>query len=716
MLLYLSAVALLYGGDLTGTDCLRIYFNEAWQARKLVHAGIIVARIGEGWLTGYAGADQKRLLRALGLRWEAEQCERAAREGYHSYDEMVAELTQLAAAYPGLCTLFSIGQSVQGRELYFVKISDNVAQEELEPEVHYISTMHGNEPLGTELCLYLVRDLLENYGSDAYITGLVDDLQIFIMPLMNPDGYEVRSRGNAQGVDLNRNFPDFVTDPNNTPQGRAPETAAMMNFLAQRRGVLSANFHTGNLVVNYPWDSTLNFHPENDLIYDVSLNRYACFNTPMYNHHGGIYDHGTVRGAVWYVVHGGMQDYSYYWHNNLQVTVELSYDFEPPAAELAAYYADNYYSLLYYIGACRRGLQGRVTDGTAPVAARLRFSGLDWDFYSQEDTGFFHKPLLPGTYSVSVSAFGFEEQEVSDLVVDTDYDFWTDVGDIVLVPASQTVTLQGRVTDQVSGLPVAGADVCLLDTPLEPVLTDARGGYVIADIPAGTYQVRVDKRRYHGLQQTVACVGDPVICDFTLVYAVLFEDCEAGSGNWLFTGDWCFTDRDSFSADYSLADNATGLYGQNVNSYARMTEPVDVRGAQAVYLDFYTRYSLEEGCDFVYVDISPDGAAWTQVHAFTGSTDWRDFAAELAVAGWETLYTRFRFESDDYLCDTGILIDDVGWYVYRDLPWDLNRDGIVNARDLGVALSCYGGSTVADFDHNGVVDDQDIRIIAQHMQ
>ena len=140
--------------------------------------------------------------------------------------------------------------------------------------------MHGDEPVGMEMNFYFIQHLLENYGSDTRVTNLVNSTDIWIVPNMNWDGYSRAGgawRWNANGVDLNRNFPEWTTtsfssDTNTSARmetcsdGPAPQTAllqaetvAIMNFRKAHRFVASANFHTGDLVVNYPWDTNGNF-------------------------------------------------------------------------------------------------------------------------------------------------------------------------------------------------------------------------------------------------------------------------------------------------------------------------------------------------------------------------------------------------------------------------------------------------------------------------
>jgi carboxypeptidase D len=130
------------------------------------------------------------------------------------------------------------------------------------PEFKYIANMHGNEVVGRELLLYLVKYLCERYQTDERVTRILDTTRVHLMPSMNPDGYEIAregddssavGRGNAKNIDLNRNFPDqYVVNQFN--RLIEPETKAVMDWILSEPFVLSANLHNGALVANYPYD------------------------------------------------------------------------------------------------------------------------------------------------------------------------------------------------------------------------------------------------------------------------------------------------------------------------------------------------------------------------------------------------------------------------------------------------------------------------------
>jgi carboxypeptidase D len=110
---------------------------------------------------------------------------------YRDYEEITNLFGGLISTYPHLAKLHSIGKSVQNRDLWVLEISENVHNRSLvEPMFKYVANMHGDETLGRELVIFLAQYLLENYGSDARVTRLVNTTDIFLMPSLNPDGYE----------------------------------------------------------------------------------------------------------------------------------------------------------------------------------------------------------------------------------------------------------------------------------------------------------------------------------------------------------------------------------------------------------------------------------------------------------------------------------------------------------------------------------------------
>lgn len=286
------------------------------------------------------------------IHFDIKQINQKALSGYPTSAQVAQKLKSLAERFPKIMKLISIGKSVKGRELLVMKISDNVELDEVEPEFKYISSMHGDEITGRELTTKLIEEIGQKYGNDSEITELVNNTEIFIMPSMNPDGSDLKQRANANYYDLNRNFPDITRDTHSTPNGREIEVQNVMKFQSQRKFSLSANFHGGTIVANYPWDSKYDLHPLDNFVKDLSLG-YSELNPDMRS--SSEFPRGITNGAAWYIVRGGMQDWSYVWHNDLQITIELSHKKWPNYSDIPSFYRNNRDSMFYFMREVHRG-------------------------------------------------------------------------------------------------------------------------------------------------------------------------------------------------------------------------------------------------------------------------------------------------------------------------------------------------------------------------
>jgi hypothetical protein len=346
-------------------------------------------------------------------------------DSYPSYTQYDSIMRFLASSYPLLCVLDTIGTSINGRLVLVLKISDNCKVDEPEPEVFYSSSIHGDETAGFILMLRLSEYLLKNYSLNNRVKNLVDNLEIWINPLANPDGTYRSSnyiispvRFNANGYDLNRNFPD----PEGPVVTRQKETLDMMRFLAYRRFALSANFHSGEEVVNYPWDRWPVEHADNDWFYMIS--RAWADTVHLYSGAGymNFLNNGVTNGYDWYKVNGGRQDYVTYNVNGREVTVELDEDFITPTSDLNNIWQYNYRSMLGYLENAMYGIHGQTIDAlnNEPVPARIFIKGYDRDsshVYSDTLTGFFARFLLPGSYNLSFTAEGYRDTTISFITV-----------------------------------------------------------------------------------------------------------------------------------------------------------------------------------------------------------------------------------------------------------------------------------------------------------
>jgi len=349
---------------------------------------------------------------------------------YPSYQQYLDYMAGFVAAYPDICKIDTVGLSGMGRLILALKISKNVGTEEAEPQFLYTSSIHGDETTGYVLMLHLIDYLLSNYGTNADITNLINTTEILINPLANPDGtyhggnssVNGAVRYNASGVDINRNFPDPKVGQH--PDGNAwqVETVAWMAYAGNNHFTMSANFHGGAEVFNYPWDTWVKLNADDDWWNFVG--REWADTVHEYGPVGYFddLDNGVTNGNAWYEINGGRQDYMNYFHHCREVTLEISNIKLLPASQLLPFWDYNYRSFLNYIKESHYGFNGFVTDTVTdePIAAKVFIQAHDKDnteVYSRPQSGYYARPVFEGTYNVTFSASGYFTKTINNVSV-----------------------------------------------------------------------------------------------------------------------------------------------------------------------------------------------------------------------------------------------------------------------------------------------------------
>ena len=353
---------------------------------------------------------------------------------YPTYYQYLEMMQGFATDYPEICRLDTIGYSTGGRLLLALKISDHVEEDEAEAAFFYSSSMHGNEIAGYVLLLREAHMLLAGYGTDSEINKLVDNLQIWINPLANPDGsfsrnnnmsLELAARQNANNVDLNRNFPEATRSEADDTTGRELETRNMMVFHREKEFTLSANIHGGTEVVNYPWDGKSALHVDDDWYRFVS-HEYAdeaMAVDPDYMF--GWPDGGITNGWAWYEALGTRQDYVTSYRSGREVTLELSNAYLLTSSELERHWNINERSLLNYMSQCLYGIRGKVTGQETgdPIRARIFVENHDSAYsvvHSSATHGDYYRLIKEGIYDLVFSAPGYFNDTILGVTV-TDY-------------------------------------------------------------------------------------------------------------------------------------------------------------------------------------------------------------------------------------------------------------------------------------------------------
>lgn len=263
---------------------------------------------------------------------------------YHSYSELVAEMKSLAEKFPSICRLEDLGRSIEGRRILALKISDNVALNEPEPSFLFLGCHHAREWISVEVPFYLGRYLVENYNHNLSVQHLVNEAQIWIVPLINPDGLEYtikfyrywrkNRRLNSDGsfgVDLNRNYgfnwgiDNRGSSPNpasETYRGVAPfsepETKAVRDLFSNHQFQALISYHSYSQVILYPWGFTTVPADKYQLLFNLAKKMSDL----MFSVHGRRYDFGQASTML-YLTNGDTTDWAYGMSGIPAFTIEL---------------------------------------------------------------------------------------------------------------------------------------------------------------------------------------------------------------------------------------------------------------------------------------------------------------------------------------------------------------------------------------------------------
>lgn len=349
----------------------------------IVQTGAVIDEIGDTYVLITATPAEAEQIRSLGFAVESFAIALdfpPADSNYHNYAEMSSVISQYASAYPSIVQRFSIGKSYEGRELWAVKISDNVTVDEAEPEVLLVGLHHAREHLTVEQMIYLLKLFTENYGRDSRITNIVNTRELLLVFNLNPDGgeYDVATgsyrswRKNRQpnagstyvGTDLNRNYGykwaccggSSGSTSSDTYRGplpfSAPESARLRDFIESRvvNGVqqisTAITFHTYSELILWPFGYTYDDVPS-----DMSQDDWNVFRTmgqAMANTNG----YAPKQSSDLYITDGDMTDWAYGVQGIFAYTFEMypkgsSPGFYPPDEVIPAETARNREAVLY---------------------------------------------------------------------------------------------------------------------------------------------------------------------------------------------------------------------------------------------------------------------------------------------------------------------------------------------------------------------------------
>ena len=402
---------------------VRVFYNNDFELGKLIDLQPRGDIYPNGEALIYVIPTEFEALKSTGLKYRIEREDVKAfaenfwtsmdntREAYHTYAEIVALADSLVTAFPDICEKYMFGTSVQGRELGALKISDNVSLDENEAEVMFDGGIHGDEIGCAENCIRFARDLCREYGIDPNITDLIDNREIWIYYMVNPDGRVADNRYNANGVDLNRDS-GYMWDGwgNSSGAFSQPESKALRDCHYNRQFVVHTTYHSGIEYISCPWSYRADQCPDFSHILQLA-GEYASSSGYANMEYG--------QGCTgMYPINGSTKDTNYGMMGAISWSMEISQQKHPPTYQIMMFYNYNKPAMLSMIEHSGYGLEGVVTDvNTGDAITAAVFIDDYFPCYTDPAVGDYHKYVLPGTYDITIVANGYETQTITNVTV-----------------------------------------------------------------------------------------------------------------------------------------------------------------------------------------------------------------------------------------------------------------------------------------------------------
>ncbi len=601
---------------------------------------------------------------------------------YPTIPQIVDSLRAINLRHPQSTHVDTIGFSGSHRPLVAITIGNNISSPDFnnKPAIMLISTVHGNEKPGTPILINFANWLLDSSNVDPRLARMLSECRVYLLPLFNPDGYTTNTRGNAAGIDINRNFPcktpltGGVWDSLDSPTGRAVETQVMMAWTHAVKPMLALNFHTGATVVNYPLDSDLDgsaltvypLQPDKKW-FIAAADSYAVHNAPLYANNTSGFHHGTVNGAEWYQITGGLQDYQYRFHNCRHMTIELCNQQPPPIANVAALWNENKFSILAYCSLIWQGVDVTVSNATAVDTTTYGDLGFGTPHYVRLGSlPSFRFLLPPGTHTPRIyhPYNGSTWQDSLYPIVNSNE---VSIAAAALhAPVSGTLGIRNtdrslhRYADSVLCSPYedapehwfnqnAGGGSGTIDSSARYNLNE-RNWLLQSYEPDGFYfPLLCDKMAYHDGEVELTTVIDTVNN---------FSDSQLrGTGTALQYTD---NGRDGGGA----SDSPTGNYTNNLNNtYTFGPYPLQgnrFEGYSMARFSFSYTGNMEKGGDYWILSVQRDNGPFVAVDTLTGIfPDWQVWYNDLPTDGITSLSFRITVHSDGSVVRDGYTMDDL---------------------------------------------------------
>jgi len=561
--------------------------------------------------------------------------------GFYTYDETMAKLDYMAQHWPNLINFRQAINSDlpthDGNQIWWVRISDNPGEDETEPEVLYTGIHHAREGIGVQQMIYYMLYLLENYETNEDIRTLVDNTEMYFVPIINPDGYKHneliepngggmwrknrRDNGGTYGVDVNRNYGYMWGYDNNgsspspgeeTYRGpdafSEPETQNMKQFCEEHDFKIALNYHSYSNLLLYPWGWTPEICED-----DATFFAHASMMTQDNN-----FTYGPGSTTI-YPTNGGSDDYMYGDTENknkiFSYTPEVGGD------------NDGFWPALSHIIPLCQGC----------ILQDLTAAYLVGNYGSLRETSPTILPDKIGFIHFNVQRLGFGETD------------------------SWNVNITALDTNLIAvGDPVRFGNLEILELKSDSIAYTLRDN--IESGQSFQFLITLDNGSY--------TLSDTITKMFGTTSTVFEDNCDL-MDNWT-SPKWSVTTASYHTPTGSITDSRVGHYQDNENNIVTMINPVDIPETTYAVLSFWTKWELESGYDYVKIEIKPEGAStWTALAGkytktgtdnqpyYDGFSTWINEEVDLTDYAGQSIKLRFRLHSDEGYTEDGYYFDDL---------------------------------------------------------
>lgn len=572
--------------------------------------------------------------------------------GYHTYTELLAVLDSMHAKFPDLVSEKQvIGDYLtqEGRPIHWLKVGNNPNVDEDKPAIFYNSLHHAREPNALAQMIFYIWYLVENYETDAEVKYIMDNVEMYFVPCVNPDGYVynetiapngggnwrknrwVNDNNNPVGVDLNRNYghewglDDNGSSPFQTSdiyRGTAPfsepETQAIRDFCVQHQFKISLNYHSFSNLLIIPWGFDNALTPD-DATFRAMTNKMTEQNN---------YFVGTGLETVGYIVNGDSDDWMYGEQTTkpkiFSMTPEVgpqTFGFWPPQSAIDGLNKENLWQNISAAGLLKA--YGDLTD-LNPDLLTAEQGSLDFSF---QNIG-----LEAGDFTITIKS-------LSDALSIESEPFVTTLDHL----ASTNFSIDYQV---------------LNENPIESVFD---------------FEVTIDNGQ---IERKSIIVKEYLNGNFEPLFV---DGIDESLANWNGSATWGTTEQTFFSANHSITDSPNGNYPDRSSSFMETTNAIDLDGALRAVLKFQGKWALETNFDYVQLLASTDQSNYTPLcgkHTVTNGAnqpayngfqnDWILEEVDLSDYLGEQVYFRFQLDSDDFVTEDGFYFDDFSVEIIKD--------------------------------------------------